>query len=361
MNDSDISAESQTTEKFEQISEIIQGFKFDLTALGRWLKENKFDTVALELPEGVKAQGVRLADFLESEFSVSTIISAEPCFGACYTGSELANQPIQAIIHIGHSEIPNCPKPKIPIKYFELWSTTNPSKLLIESSNLERLKTTLPPPTTIGLVMSVQFVNYLDEILDLLGKEGYKVLVGTGDQRIAHRGQVLGCNFSAARDVQDKADCILFIGDGVFHPIGISLATDKQVLAFDPINNNFQELDKLKETLMRQRSSAIASAQGCQNFGIIVSTRPGQNRLPYAQKLDEMLRKHQLRCTLITLPLITPNQLDYLPFDGYVNTTCPRLTIDDYTRYKKPMITPVELEIVLGERDWSDYVFDEIY
>ena len=51
-----------------------------------------------------------------------------------------------------------------------------------------------------------------------------------------------------------------------------------------------------------------------------------------------------------------------MPFDAdaYVSTACPRIAIDDYSRYRKPMITPSELEIVLGIREWEDYEMDYI-
>ena len=33
---------------------------------------------------------------------------------------------------------------------------------------------------------------------------------------------------------------------------------------------------------------------------------------------------------------------------------------DDYLKYKVPIITPVELEILLGKKKWEDYQFDQI-
>jgi 2-(3-amino-3-carboxypropyl)histidine synthase len=50
----------------------------------------------------------------------------------------------------------------------------------------------------------------------------------------------------------------------------------------------------------------------------------------------------------------------FTEIDCYVSTACPRIAIDDYLQYKKPIITPVEVEIVLGKRAWEEYVFDEI-
>lgn len=41
-------------------------------------------------------------------------------------------------------------------------------------------------------------------------------------------------------------------------------------------------------------------------------------------------------------------------------TACPRIAIDDSQVYDRPLLNPSELEIALGEREWEDYVLDEI-
>ena len=46
--------------------------------------------------------------------------------------------------------------------------------------------------------------------------------------------------------------------------------------------------------------------------------------------------------------------------DCFVSTSCPRIAIDDYLQYKIPVLTPIELEIVLGKRKWEEYQFDQI-
>jgi 2-(3-amino-3-carboxypropyl)histidine synthase len=53
--------------------------------------------------------------------------------------------------------------------------------------------------------------------------------------------------------------------------------------------------------------------------------------------------------------------IDFYPVDAFVNTACPRIAIDDAVRYSKPLITPFELEVALGEKKWeTGYQFDEI-
>ncbi|NIP34489.1 MAG: diphthamide biosynthesis enzyme Dph2, partial [Thermoplasmata archaeon] len=37
---------------------------------------------------------------------------------------------------------------------------------------------------------------------------------------------------------------------------------------------------------------------------------------------------------------------------------CPRLTIDDQSLFPMPLLTPVELRIMLGREGWDDYLLD---
>jgi 2-(3-amino-3-carboxypropyl)histidine synthase len=60
------------------------------------------------------------------------------------------------------------------------------------------------------------------------------------------------------------------------------------------------------------------------------------------------------------MDLVTPEQLLAFKVDAYVNTACPRITIDDSERFHVPVLTPQEFEIVLGERKWEPFVMDEI-
>jgi 2-(3-amino-3-carboxypropyl)histidine synthase len=43
-----------------------------------------------------------------------------------------------------------------------------------------------------------------------------------------------------------------------------------------------------------------------------------------------------------------------------VTTACPRVALDDAAKYRIPILTPPEFEVLLGEREWEEYEFDEI-
>ncbi|MBC7131412.1 diphthamide synthesis protein, partial [Candidatus Bathyarchaeota archaeon] len=59
--------------------------------------------VLLQLPEGLKNEGIRLAKILE-KIGVLPVISADPCYGACDLATDVAESlNLDLIVHYGHS------------------------------------------------------------------------------------------------------------------------------------------------------------------------------------------------------------------------------------------------------------------
>jgi 2-(3-amino-3-carboxypropyl)histidine synthase len=94
---------------------------------------------------------------------------------------------------------------------------------------------------------------------------------------------------------------------------------------------------------------------------VLVSSKEGQERLEMAIALKNKIQDQGREAYLILLDNIKPDLLmAFRDLDAFVVTACPRIAIDDDQIYEKPLITPYELEIALGVRDWGDYQIDEI-
>jgi 2-(3-amino-3-carboxypropyl)histidine synthase len=112
---------------------------------------------------------------------------------------------------------------------------------------------------------------------------------------------------------------------------------------------------------MRIRFARIAKAMDAESFGIIVSSKKGQSRMELAKLLKNMIHKEKKEAFILVMDDVSPELLTpFMDIDAFVMTACPRIAIDDANMYKKPLLTPQELEIVLGKRDWEDYMMDEI-
>jgi 2-(3-amino-3-carboxypropyl)histidine synthase len=115
-----------------------------------------------------------------------------------------------------------------------------------------------------------------------------------------------------------------------------------------------------KERFLRKRHGLITAASDAEKFGVVVSTKPGQFRLDLALKLHYKLRNHRKESVIFIVDELDPMDFDYTDIDVIVSTACPGIALNDSIRYKKPIITPIELEIVIMERAWENYCPDMI-
>ncbi|HJJ55701.1 MAG TPA: diphthamide biosynthesis enzyme Dph2, partial [Methanocorpusculum sp.] len=207
---------------------------------------------------------------------------------------------------------------------------------------------------TVGIITTAQHVHQIQDVLKYLKSHGVSAVVSTKTSiRTPHSGQVLGCTYTAATSID--TDAYLFIGTGLFHAIGVSIATSKPTFAIDPYGSGTL-IDVSNDRLLRKRFVQIEKAKSAKNFGILLSSKSGQCR----KELADRLVKLTPNASIILIREISEMQLINLGYDAYVNTACPRLSIDDQIRYPMPILSPYEFEILLGLRSWDDYKIDEI-
>ncbi|WP_457741492.1 diphthamide biosynthesis enzyme Dph2 [Thermococcus sp.] len=304
--------------------------------------------VLIQSPEGLRREAEEIARFLE-EKSIDVILHGEINYGACDPADREAKLlGCDALIHLGHSYMRlNLEVPTIFVPAF-----AQVEVIPALEKNLEEIRKL---GKKIALVTTAQHIHRLDEARGFLERKGFEVLVGRGDSRVSWPGQVLGCNFSSAKV---NADGVLFIGSGYFHPLGVALATRKPTLAINPYSGDAIWMTEEAERLVRKRWAQVAKAIDARSFGVIVSTKKGQLRLAEARRVVGLLREHGKRAELIAMNHISYGKLEGFSFDAYVVVACPRVPIDDYENWRKPILTPREVELLLGLRE--DYVFDEI-
>ena len=312
------------------------------------IKGRNAKTVGLQFPVGLRTRAVELAQEIESRAGATCLVSADPSFGAC----DVAEMPVDLTVHIGHAPMPH-------LRYDRVFFYDLGSPPLGDLGFVDAAAALLP--RRIGLLTMYQFREWLPTIQQHLEKKGIEVHVSPPDQRVAYAGQLLGCDYHTATAIAGDVDGYLYVGTGEFHPLGVAmLLPNKPIVIADPERGTARDLGDLRDRILRQRHAAIARAHDAKSFGIIVSKKVGQARMDLARDLKARVEKHGLEASLFLMDLVSPEHLAGYRVDAWVNTACPRIAIEDVLQYKQPMLTPQELEIVLGERDWKDYVFDEI-
>lgn len=336
-------------------------YELDTSTIDTELIKEKYSILYLQLPEGLQQHSMNIKDFFQEQFNVTIILDADPCYGSCDLPEEslLKKLNFDAVVQIGHVPIPsmNIEKNLHPIFFVNAISTI-PIEVILDDSTPHLIG------KKIGIVTTAQHIHQIDKIKRFLKKNGFIPLLSEGNSRLFTKGQVLGCNFTSATAITDRVDSFLFLGSGWFHPLGLLLATDKPVICADPYSNQIIDAETLKEKkqkILKQRYGAIAIAKQAKTIAIIIGLKPGQMRYHYAIKIQKMVLNAGKKCLLLAADTITPTFTDRFPMiDVFVSTACPRIAIDDYTCYKKPILTPIELEIALKEKQWDEYVFDQI-
>lgn len=325
-------------------------YDIDIASAISEIKRIKARIIALQVPEGLKKRAYQIAEDLENKSGAEVLVVAEPCFGACDVPSSLFDI-VDAIVNVGHSPIPNLKFPK-PLIFVPARSNVPVLDQLKKSVGM------LQEP--VGVLATSQHLAELDDVIEGLENMGIKTKVGEGDSRISHAGEILGCNYTSAQAVSKEINSYLLIGSGTFHALGVHLATGKKVVVLDPNLEEPKEIDQIKDKILRQRHAVIERADKARVFGIIVGEKVGQRRMRRAKELRKLLRWKRKDAALILMDKFDPDKLRSLPFDAYVSTACPRIAIDDVAMYDKPLLTPQELEIVLGVRKWENYSFDQM-
>ena len=312
--------------------------RIDFDDLIKQIESYNATRVGLQLPDGLKFRCSEIIDRLEKQ-GFQVILSGSASYGACDIDVSLLEE-VDVLVHIGHSQLLNIDR-IIYIPYFIEYS------LNFDEIKIEEKK--------IALIATIQYAWKLKEVKRELEKRNYEVELRRG-RNMAFPGQVLGCNYSALKN--SNADAVLFIGDGLFHPVGAAIYTRKKVYRYSPLSKEFEEVRC--EEFLRKRLNTIAGIMYSDRKGaIVVSSKPGQKRLKMAERLKKGAEGSR-SVDIIFTDEVTPSKLSNFPYGYFVNTACPRISYDDAELFSVPILTPQEFEIVIGKRDWDDYRMDEI-
>ncbi|MDF0589645.1 diphthamide biosynthesis enzyme Dph2 [Candidatus Methanocrinis natronophilus] len=322
-------------------------FDLDLEGAIELIKKSGARTVGVQVPEGLKRIASDLAGEIEEKTGCEVIVSGDPCYGACDVDLDLCRA-ADLVIHVGHSEMLEGDPLSDKVVYVEARMRADVREAI------EGAADDLLSARRVGVVTTVQHVHKLAEILEVLKGRGIEGVVRPGG-RTRYPGQVLGCNYEAARNAD--VDTYLFVGTGQFHPLGVALATGKRVIAADPVTGNFSVIDTAQ--ILKRRYGAIARAIDAERIAVIVSKKPGQRRMELARRMISLGMERGKRMVLVYLDRMEPDALVNLGVDAAVSTACPRIALDDQAKYPVPVLTPPEFEVLLGGRK-GDYLLDEI-
>ncbi len=311
--------------------------------------------VVLQLPDGLKQFSEAIAECLEASYGFEVIIHADSIYGACdiaYPQINLSIRPA-AIVHLGHTPYPEAlayppyssPRGGVKVIYVPVrYAQQIPEGAIESAASLLRSR----GASRVAVVVTAQHTNVYRDVVEKLRFRGFEVLESSRYLPYFEEGQVIGCDY---RVVPRGADAYVMVSGGLFHAIGLYLATLKPVVQLDPYRGNARDLTAEGERFYRIRLEKINQASEAVRWGIIVGLRTGQYRPWLVEKLEAAMRRKSRRYRLIaaeTVSTYTLRNVDSPWFQAFTVTACPRIPIDDLYEYEKPVLTPGEALMALS-------------
>lgn len=317
---------------------------FEEDKLVKELKERKPKRVLVQLPEGVKIMATEISKIF-TDLGIEVVFSGETAWGGCCIAVEEAKKiGADLIVHFGHAEFI---KSEFPILYIEVRDELDLNSLLEKS--LELLKNF----DKIALAYSIQHRHDVEKVLEFYKENGKEIVLPNKEGYAAYSGHVVGCEYRGLKAIEDDVDAFLVLGNQ-FHSMGASLFVNKPVFLLDVYNDEVSDQSPVRDKIVKQRAIAIDKTKEAKKIGVIQEIKLGQNFGP-ARLIKEKLEKQGKEVIWITMSEFTPDKIaNFYNIDAFVELACPRIAIDDFAKYPKPILTYKEALVVVGEKSWED-------
>ncbi|KFY86420.1 hypothetical protein V498_07511 [Pseudogymnoascus sp. VKM F-4517 (FW-2822)] len=323
-------------------------YSFEIHKTIHRIRTNGSTKVALQMPEGLLLFATTISDIL-TQFcpGIETVIMGDVTYGACciddYTARALG---CDLLVHYAHSCLIPVDVTKIKTLYVFVDISIDTAHLLAT------LTRNFAAGKTIAMVGTIQFNATLHGVRAPLEAAGFKVLIPQISP--LSKGEILGCT-SPKLDA-DGVDYILYLGDGRFH-LESAMIHNPSIHAYryDPYSRRLtRELYDHAE-MHGLRRSAIHAAKSAKKWGLILGSLGRQGNPHTMSMIEKMLDERGIPYIYLLLSEIFPGKLAMMEeVECWVQVACPRLSIDWGYAFPRPLLTPYEALIVLGEKeDWK--------
>ena len=319
---------------------------FEIPKLVKELKKRKPKKVLVQLAEGIKQNALEIAQVFEN-LKIEAIFSGESEWGGCSIAVQEAEAlKCDLLVHFGHAKFINV---KFPIIYVEVKDELDLNPLLKKSlSHLKNFK-------KIGLSYSIQHRHDIKNIMKFFEENGKKVSLSKKIGFAAYEGHIIGCEYNGLKAIQKGVDAFVIIGNR-FHSMGAVIAVEKPVILLDVYNDEIMNMEGIRNKILKQRAISIQKLKDAKNVGIIVEIKPGQ-KFGNPKYLVDKFKEQGKNAIVITMSEITPEKImNFYHIDAFVELACPRIAVDDFAKYTKPILTFKEALVALGIKSWEDFL-----
>jgi len=314
--------------------------RIDTERVFNLIEEKRPSRVVLNAPGGLLRQTMDLMRVVEQKYGVQCLLVGDTCFGICDTvDNEVERLGASLALHIGHNasvqsvgDYTYLVDAKDDIKFDGVVAKSIPL--------LSRYR-------RIGLATFSQHLDELEPVKRQLEAAGFEVHLGRKNS-ILLGSQTFGCDFSTVFENAEKVDAFIYLGQSEFHAVGLALSTGRPTYLLDPYLEEMRDMKEEAEERYKRAILAIYKALDAKVFGVVTGLKEGQMMVGRSKWISNRLKASGKEVVELAMRDITPERLaQYTRIEAFVQTACPRISIDGFN-FPKPVLSIPQADALVG-------------
>ena len=304
------------------------------------IRKRKPLSVALNGPEGLFPKMQETGKKIMKLFNIPAYIIGDTCWGSCDLNTHAADMlGADLLFNIGHTiSMETIDKKVIMINAYDDVKFDRIVEKFAKEMEKGKYK-------TLSIITDSQHLDQIQPSKKILENHGFHVIIGNGKGQL-NNGQVFGCEFYPAYNIQKRIDAFIFLGQSVFHSVSIAMSTEKPTFMLDPYFNEFQQVNDKARTMEKKAILSIYKAQEAKKIGIIIGLKEGQFAKIKALNLKKSLESFEKEIQLFALTEITEERLrNFRGIDAFIQVACPRIAIDNH--FSRPLLSVPQAEALI--------------
>lgn len=325
--------------------------KIDTQRVFDLIEEKHPTRIVLNAPGGLLRQTMEMMRIVELKYGVQCVLVGDSCFGICDTvDNEVEKLGATLALHIGH----NASVERVG-DYTYLVDAKDDVKF---DAVVRKSIPMLAKFKRLGLATFSQHLDELEPVKKQLEEAGFEVHLGRANNLLLE-SQTFGCDFSTVFENTDKVDAFCYLGQSEFHAVGVALATGKPTYLLDPYLEEMRDMKEEAEERQKRATLAVYKALDARVFGVVTGLKEGQMMVGRSKWITNRLRANGRKVVQLAMRDITPDRLaQYTNIDAFVQTACPRISVDGFT-FAKPVLSIPQADALVGlmeGREMSEFL-----
>ncbi|XP_072275408.1 2-(3-amino-3-carboxypropyl)histidine synthase subunit 2 [Pyxicephalus adspersus] len=327
---------------------------YEIQRTVQFIQEKGAKKVALQFPDELLVDSVRIARKLEDATGAKIYILGDTSYGSCCV-DEVAAEHVGAgsLVHYGRACL--SPSKRLPVMY------VFGRKAVDVTLCVERLQTLIPDRGTPVVVFSdVVYEHVLGELESRLAQIYPGVVVSQLSlvSDVPSSGEVRRFGRSFSPDPTLWPDAYSFFYVGAEGPTLSNLLLTWPRCPFFSFNPETGEGRKeglnVNRALMK-RFYLIEKARDAQVVGILVGTLGVSDYLSALSHLKDVIHRAGKKSYMLSMGKLNPAKLaNFLEVDIFVLVACAENSMLDSSEFYRPIVTPDEMEVACNPaREWS--------